>query len=175
MAEASVFRRPDRTEAVEYFFRYIEQVPGDDVRRILEAQTPEGLAQFKQITEERSLYRYAPDKWSIRQVLSHVNDTERVFAYRVLWFARGFEGALPGFDQTVGAAGAEADSRSWDSHVDEFVAVRRATTTLLESLPDAAWDRRGVASGNAASVRGFAFVIAGHSAHHLAILRERYL
>lgn len=169
---------PDRTEAAEYYFRYIDQVrlaPGQDIAAFLSAQGDDAAAAFTSISEDRSMHRYAPEKWSIRQVLSHVTDTERVFVYRALWFARGFDSPLPSFDEGAAAAAAGADARSWASHVEEFRAVRAATVTLFKNLPDEAWGRRGVASGQAVSVRALAFITAGHVAHHLGVLRERYL
>jgi len=114
---------PDRTEAAEYYFRYIDQVrlaPGQDIAAFLSAQGDDAAAAFTSISEDRSMHRYAPEKWSIRQVLSHVTDTERVFTYRALWFARGFDSPLPSFDEGAAAAAAGADARSWASHVEEF-------------------------------------------------------
>src|ERR1700723_3518473 len=116
--------RPQNTEAAPYYFTYIDQVAGDDIASIIERQLVDSLALFAGISEEASRKRYAPDKWSIRQVLNHVTDTERAFAFRALWFARGFEAPLPGYDQNIAAAGAEADSVSWDAHVEEFRQVR---------------------------------------------------
>jgi hypothetical protein len=166
---------PDRTEAAEYYFTYIDKVPGGNICDILDAQSGETLALLGGISEEQSLHRYAPDKWSIRQVVSHINDTERLFAFRALWFARGFDTPLPSFDQTVAIAGADADARPLRSHADEFRAVRAATLVLFRTLPAEAWMKRGVASGNPFTVRALAYISAGHVAHHNAILREKYL
>lgn len=166
---------PDRTEAAEYYFTYIDQVPAGDICGVLEAQLAETLALLHDVSEERSLVRYAPDKWSIRQVLSHMNDTERLFVFRALWFARGFDTALPSFDQNVAVSTAGADERPWRSHVDEFRAVRAATLAFFQGLPADAWPRRGVASGNPFTVRALAYLSAGHVSHHANILRERYL
>ena len=166
---------PDRTEAAEYFYMYIDQVDAGDIRATLDSQSSDTLALLRSISEEDSRHRYAPDKWSIRQVASHINDTERVFAFRALWFARGFEDPLPSYDQNVAIAVAEADERSWSSHIEEFSAVRSATRTLFENLPAHAWDRRGVASGNSFTVRALAYITAGHVTHHTSILRQRYL
>lgn len=165
---------PDTTEAAEYYFTYIDQVGGGDIRQILEAQAGETLEVLRDISEERSRHRYAPDKWSIKQVLSHVNDTERAFVFRALWFARGFDSPLPSFDQNIAIAGAAADKRSWNSHLVEFEAVRAATLTFFQNLPAEAWLRRGVASGNTFTVRALAYITAGHVTHHVRILRERY-
>jgi DinB superfamily len=167
--------KPERGEVDDYYFTYIDKVPEGDIRRIVAAQAGEALAFLESIPDEKTLHRYAPGKWSIRDVLAHVNDTERLFAYRAFWFARGFDTALPSFDQDVAARTAGADVRAWQSHLDEFRAVRAATVALLDSLPDEAWGRAGVASGYPFTVRGLAYITAGHVAHHLGVLRDRYL
>jgi DinB family protein len=167
--------RPGADEAAAYYFRYIDQVPGDDVVGLLAAQLEETMPLLSGISEERSLHRYAPEKWSIRQVLNHVSDGERVFVYRALWFARGFDTPLPSFEQEISAAGAKADEVPWTRHVEEFHGVRLATLSFFRNLPAEAWDRSGVASGNPFTVRALAYIVAGHLAHHTAILRERYL
>jgi hypothetical protein len=167
---------PDRTEADEYYFTYIDKVPRDaDVRRLLETQLDEMTALLNGISDEKSMHRYAPGKWSIRESVSHINDTERVFTYRALWFARGFDLPLPSFDQDIAVAGSSADTRGWRPHVDEFRAVRGASIQLFRNMPDEAWDRRGIASGKEFSVRALAYMTVGHVTHHLQILRERYL
>jgi hypothetical protein len=167
--------RPGPSEAAAYYFTYIDQVAGADPQAVMAAQVNELAPPFAGISEEQSLHRYAPDKWSIRQLLSHITDTERVFSYRALWFARGFDGPLASFDQTVAAAGAAADRVAWSKHVAEFRAVREATMALFANLQPEAWSRSGIASDNRVTVRALAFIIAGHTAHHVRILRERYL
>lgn len=167
--------RPLETEAAPYYFTYIDQVVGEDIASIIESQLDESLDLFGRISNESSLHRYAPDKWSIRQVLNHVTDTERAFAFRALWFARGFDAPLPGYDQNIAAAGAGADSVSWPAHVEEFRRVRLSTISLFRNLPAEGWMRSGIASDNPFTVRAMAFIIAGHAAHHVAVLRERYL
>ncbi len=166
---------PDRTEAAEYYFRYIEQVGAGDIRGILDAQTGEVLALLRGISEEQSRFRYAPGKWSVREVVNHLSDAERLFTFRAFWFARGHDAPLPSFDQDSANAAARADDRTWRSHVDEFAAVRSATTSFYRDLAEDAWRRRGVASGNPVSVRALAWIIAGHVNHHVAVLKERYL
>jgi hypothetical protein len=168
-------KRPSGTEAAEYYFTYIDQVPDGEIRATLRSQTSETLALLRSISEDDSLKRYAPDKWSIREVVSHINDTERAFAFRALWFARGFEDPLPSYDQNIAIATADANDRSLSSHIDEFMAVRSATQALFDNLPEHAWSRRGIASGNPFTVRAMAFITAGHVTHHVRILRERYL
>jgi hypothetical protein len=167
--------RPQNTEAAPYYFTYIDQVAGDDIASIIERQLVDSLALFAGISEEASLHRYAPDKWSIRQVLNHITDTERAFAFRALWFARGFDAPLPGYDQNIAAAGAKADKIYWAAHIEEFRRVRLSTISLFRHLPPDAWMRSGVASDNPFTVRAMAYIIAGHVTHHVTILHERYL
>lgn len=168
--------RPDRSEAAEYYFTYIDRVPdGIDICRILEDQLPETLALLQGISDERSRHRYAPDKWSIREVVGHLSDTERMFVFRALWFARGFDTPLPSFDQNVAIVAARSDDIPWSSLVDELESVREATLAFFRHLPAEAWTRRGIASGNPFTVRALAYVAAGHVIHHSTILRERYL
>ena len=167
--------RPEKSEAGAYYFNYIDQVPGTDVSAVLAAQLEECAALFSGISEEKSLYRYARDKWSIRQSLNHVTDTERVFAVRALWFARGLDSPLPSYDQNIAASGAAADAIPWAAHVEEFGHVRRASIALFRNMPKDAWMRTGIASDNRFTVRAMAFITAGHWAHHLKILREKYL
>jgi hypothetical protein len=167
--------RPERSEAAPYYFNYIDQVADGDICDILERQRGELLELLRGIPDDRSTLRYAADKWSIREVVGHLNDTERLFAFRAFWFARGFDTPLPSFDQGVAAAAAGADARTWASLVDEFDTARRATLSLFRNLPADAWDRRGTASDNPFSVRALAWIAAGHVEHHSAILRDRYL
>ena len=167
---------PDKSEAAEYYFKYIEQAPqGGDIRLALETQLNETMSLFSGISEEKSLHRYAPDKWSIRQVVSHLSDTERLFVFRAMWFARGLDSPLPSFDQDIVIQRARADTRSWRDLIEEFRAVRAATIPFFASVADDAWDRRGIASGYSFTVRALAYITTGHVAHHVNILRERYL
>ena len=167
--------RPGPTEAAAYYFTYIDRIPHDDILGVMEAQPDDVGRILTSISEEKSLHRYAPEKWSIRQVLSHINDTDRAFAFRALWFGRDFHDPLPGFDQNIGVNAARADEYVWASHVAEFRDVRRATLALFRKLPSEAWRRSGVASGSLVTVNALAYMIAGHVAHHVAILQERYL
>jgi uncharacterized damage-inducible protein DinB len=166
---------PERTETAEYYFTYIDQVPAGDICETLRAQLPETLALLREIPDDKSLYRYASDKWSIRELLSHLNDTERLFVSRAFWFARGFDTPLPSFDQNIAVSAAAADARSWSSHIEYFGAIRAATLTFFDNLPAEAWDRRGIASENPFTVRSLAYIAAGHVIHHTKVLRERYL
>ena len=167
--------RPHETEAAKHFHPYIDQVPGDDALTVIESQLAESLALFATIDEEKSKHRYEDGKWSVRELLNHVTDTERAFAFRALWFSRGFTTPLPGYDQDIAAAGAGADRVAWAAHVEEFRTVRESTIALFRNMPAEGWTRSGVANNNPVSVRALAFIIAGHVTHHVKILRERYL
>jgi uncharacterized damage-inducible protein DinB len=167
--------RPRSDEAAPYYFTYINQVTTDDPLRAIEGQFEKYLPLLSSISEEKSLHRYAPEKWSIRQVLNHITDTERAFAFRVLWFARGFDTPVASYDQNIAAAGAQADRISWSEHLEEFKRVRLASISLFRNLPPEAWMRGGIASDNFVTVRALAFIIAGHVIHHMEILRDRYL
>ena len=167
-------RRPGASEAIPYYSTYIERVKSDDILGFLKDQLGEYGAFFRRISEEKSLTRYEPGKWSVREVLGHITDTERVFAFRGLWFARGFESPLPSFDQDVGVRESRAHSRPWAALVEELRDTRAATVAQFAGLPPEAWQREGIASGNRFSVNAIAYIIGGHLAHHAAILRERY-
>jgi hypothetical protein len=167
--------RPQEDEAAPYYFTYIHRIAGDDILGVLEVQWEESLKFVPTISEEKSLHRYASEKWSIRQVLNHITDTERTTAFRALWLARGFESPLPSYDQITAASAARADSVSWAAHVEEFQHVRRSTISLFRNMPSDAWLRSGIASDNRFTVRALAYIIAGHFVHHVALLRERYL
>jgi hypothetical protein len=166
---------PDRTEAADYYFTYIDKVPAGNVLDLLDAQTQPVLDLFRSISDEKSLSRYAPDKWSIRDVVNHLSDAERLFVFRAFWFARGFDSPLPSFDQNIAVNTARADDRPWSDLVGEFAAVREATRTFFRSLPSDAWMRRGVATEKVFSVRALAYITVGHVTHHESIIRERYL
>jgi hypothetical protein len=167
--------RPTPDEADKYYFTYIDKVAGQDPLRSIENQLDQFSPWLRRISEEKSNFRYASDKWSIKQVLNHISDTERAFAFRVLWFARGFEEPLPGFDQEIASAGAKADDIAWSAHVEEFTRVRVGTISLFRNLPKTAWLRKGVASGLPFTVRALGFIIPGHVEHHMRILKEKYL
>lgn len=167
--------RPERAEAASYYFRYIDLVREDDPVAALAHQMEDALALFSGISGEHSLRRYAPGKWSVRELLGHINDTERVFAYRALWFARGLETALPSFDQDAAVRGATADDVAWAALIDEFRHVRSATIDLFQNLPEDAWSRGGIASEKYVTVRALAFLICGHAIHHGRLVQERYL
>jgi len=168
-------QRPQSAEAAPYYFTYIDKVPGADVIEVLESQLDELPTFLGAIWEEKSLHRYAPEKWSVRESWGHVNDCERMFLLRAFWFARGFDTPLPSFDQNTAVAAAGSDQVSWARHIEEFRSVRQGTLTFFRNLPVEAWYRTGVASGNPFTVRALAYITAGHVVHHRRILEERYL
>ena len=163
----------NETEAAPYYFRYINLISDGNILGILESQLNQALLFLKEISEEKSLYRYAPGKWSIRQVINHVNDVERVFVFRALWFARGFGLPLPGFDQELSSS--KADEIPWSRHIEEFRTIRLATLAFFGNLTPDEWSRTGVADDKPFTVNALAYIIAGHQTHHQNVLRERYL
>lgn len=167
--------RPASNEAAPYYFTYIDRVETDDVLGALETQLGETIEFLSCVSEEKSLHRYAPGKWSLRELLSHVNDTERLFVFRALWFARGFEAPLPSFDQNIAVSSSGADAISWKDLVTEFRSIRVSTLAFFRSLPADAWNRSGIASDNPFTVRALAFITAGHVTHHVDVIRQFYL
>jgi hypothetical protein len=166
--------RPAPDEAAPYYFTYIDKVPDGDVRELLVTQRSAVQRRAQTITDVQSLERYAPGKWSIREVMNHLADCERLFLARAFWFARGFDSPLPSFDQQVAVAAARADETPWADLVADFDAARASTISFFNALPPAVWDRRGVASDNPFTVRALAYIAVGHVTHHLATLEERY-
>jgi len=168
-------RRPDPSEYAPYYSRYVDLVKNENVIETLEKQLNETHGFLRGISESKSLHRYASDKWTIRQVLNHVNDTERVFVFRAFWFARAFSEPLPAFDQDTCVEVSGANDVPWTDHMEEFRRIRLATVSLFRNLPKDAWARTGIASNNPFTVRALAYITAGHVAHHAAIIRDRYL
>jgi DinB family protein len=166
--------RPAPTEYAPYYGHYVDLV-GDDLLGELRRTGEATHRLLGTLPESRGDFRYAPDKWSVKEVLGHVVDGERVFAYRALWFARRDATPVPGFDQDAWVPSGDFTRRTLRSLLDEHHAVRAATLALFENLPEEAWERAGIANDLRMSVRALAFVIAGHEAHHQGILRERYL
>jgi hypothetical protein len=168
-------RRPGRDETDSYFYRYIDRIDSDDVLAVLERQLAESAGFFATIPEEKTLYAYAPGKWTIRQVVNHISDCERLFVARAFWFARGFDSALPSFSSDLSAETAGANDVPWKAHLEEFEAVRRSTLAFFRNLPAEAWDRVGRTVEYPFTVRSLAYIAAGHFDHHRAILKDRYL
>jgi uncharacterized damage-inducible protein DinB len=177
MSHVHVIRttRPEPTEYAPYYGRYVGLVPNGDIVETLSTQLDATLRLLRSLPEEKGDARYAPGKWSVREVIGHVVDAERIFTYRALRFARADETALASFDENAFVSNASFNDRTLGSLLDEFEAVRRASVLLFAAMNATEWMRRGVASGNPMSVRAAAWVTAGHEVHHLDILRTRYL
>lgn len=167
--------RPGADEYAPYYQPYVALVPEGGIVGILARQIDETIALFSGLTEAQADHAYAEGKWTIKEVVGHLSDSERVFAYRALRFARGDTTELAGFDENVYVPAGEFGGRPFTELLEELMVVRRATVALLGGLPEAAWTRRGRASGTEVSVRALATIIAGHELHHRAILSERYL
>jgi len=168
--------RPEPSEYVPYYQTYISKVPPKgDLLTVLEDQRRETQHLLAGLSDAKALHRYAPGKWSIKEVVGHVTDSERVFGYRALVFGRGDENPLPGFDEKAWVPAGRFDARSLTDLAAELDAVRRATIALFSGLNAEALARRGTANNAPISVRALAWIIAGHERHHVAILRERYL
>lgn len=167
--------RPSPNEHAQFYAKYIARVPAGDIVEILRDQIAETASFLRRIPDERTVTGYAPGKWTIRDIVGHVADTERIMGYRALRFARGDETPVPGFDENTYVPTAEASSREMDDLVRELEIVRAATVALFTGLPADAWRRTGRANGTPVTVRALAAIIAGHERHHMAIIRERYL
>lgn len=166
--------RPGDDEFLAYYARYVDRVPDGDVLDHLAGQIGEVREHLGALSEEQAGFRYAPGKWSVREVLGHMMDVERVMSHRALRFARADATPLPGFDENTWIAPAGFDGRSLGSLLDEAEAVRAATLALFRNLPDEAWSRGGEANGAHVTVRALAWIIAGHERHHLTLIEERY-
>jgi Mycothiol maleylpyruvate isomerase N-terminal domain. len=167
--------RPGADEYGGHFGTYIEQTPEGDLIEVLARQGEETAALLRGLTEEQALHRYAPGKWSLKEVFGHIADNERIMSYRLLRIARGDTTPLPGYDQDILVPGGSFDSWTVRQLADDYSSVRQATLTLLRGLSEEAWLRKGTASNTAISVRALACVISGHELHHLRIVKERYL
>ena len=168
-------QRPGPDEYAEWYQKYIERVPADDIRAILRVQLGATLALLRPLTEQQGAFRYGPDKWTIKQVVGHLIDAERIFAYRAMRVARADQTPLPGFDESSYAVEGGFDERTLESLLRELEAARASTAALFDNLPGRAWERRGIANDKPVSVRALAYTIAGHELHHREILVERYL
>jgi hypothetical protein len=167
--------RPDTAELPEYQIAYISKVTGDDIMTFFRQQLEAASNTFRIIAEAKGNYRYAPDKWTVKELIGHVIDSERVFAYRALSLSRNDSTALPGFDQDPWARHANHGSVPMKELADEFESVRRSSIHLFRHLDPAAWKRRGTANNNPITVHALAYLIGGHTEHHLEILESRYL
>jgi len=167
--------RPLKNEYSPYYKTYIQLVPEGDLITILEEQLATTLQLLSPVREEQWDYRYAPGKWTLKDVIGHIIDNERVMSYRLLRIARGDNTPLPGYDQDEFMKNDPFQSVTLPDLLEDYTAVRRSTITLLQLLPQQAWERLGSANGTILSARALACIIAGHELHHLAIIKERYL
>ena len=167
-------QRPAAGEYADFYKKYIELITGDEIVATLEVQRLQTLQLFAGRSERDGNFRYGPDKWTVKESLGHVNDTERIFAYRALRIARGDQTPLSGFEQDDYVKAGGFAERSLTSLVEEFAAVRAASVALYRSLGEEAWSRRGTANKNEVTVRALAYITAGHELHHRRILEERY-
>lgn len=168
-------QRPEPAEYAPYYERYISLVPEDDVTAALAAQPDEIRSLFADVPEEKGGYAYADGKWTIKELLSHVIDGERIFAYRALRISRGDKTPIEGFEQDDYIATSNANNRTFNDLVDEFALERQANLHLINNISDAGSQQMGTASDNPVSARAIAYIMAGHVRHHIGILKKRYL
>ncbi len=166
---------PDASEHAPYYGRYTSLVANGDIVDTLERQCPETIALLSPLSDEQANYRYAPGKWSIKEMLGHVVDTERIFAYRALRIARNDQTPIEGFEQDDYVRGANFSECRFKDMLEEFTCVRRASVLLFQQLSTEAWLRHGTASQMGVSVRALAYIIAGHEIYHRNALKEKYL
>jgi uncharacterized damage-inducible protein DinB len=172
---ASISGRPDPSEFAPYAQAYVDLVDGADIEKALPAQLHSTVRSLEAISDASAgTYSYAPGKWTVKEILGHIIDTERIFAYRVLCLARGDATALPGFEQEDYVKTSGANGRPLPDLVSELQSVRQSTISLLAALPEDAWTRRGTVNGYSVTVRGLAFHMAGHELHHLRIVNDKY-
>ena len=166
--------RPGPGEYAPFYAGYVSLVPEPDALAVLTAQPSELLALAARVPAEREQHRYAPGKWSVREVFGHLTDGERVFGYRAFCISRGDQSALPGFDEQSYIAGSDYDGVPLAQLASDFAALRQSNLSVLRRLPADAWARGGTANGTPVTVRALAFIMAGHVRHHLGVLRDRY-
>jgi len=159
----------------KYFENYIKLVDADTVNEATIKYSTSVINFFRNIPKEKVTFRYAEGKWSLKEVLLHVTDTERIFSYRALRIARGDKTSLPGFDENVFAAASNADSRTWESILEEFEAVRKSTDLLLQSFSEKQLDQSGVTNELPTTTKAIGLIVYGHILHHINIVKERYL
>ena len=167
--------RPSPDEFPSFYAGYVSQVPDGEVVEALIGGAEIAAALLHDLSEDQAERAYAPGKWTLKEVLLHCADAERIFAYRALRIARGDQTPLPGWDENAYAPMSDANARSLDSLMNELESVREASVTLFEGLSEAAWSRSGNANGKSVTVRALAWITAGHLLHHLAVIQDRYL
>ncbi len=167
--------KPSPTSHSVYFQKYIDEVPEENLQAAFQKQSSIITEFLHSITEEKSGYAYAPGKWTGKELLQHITDTERIFAYRGLCIARNEKNSLPGFDENDYAAASNANNRSWKDLAEEFLIVRKSTEALFNSFATEILGRSGISNNNPMSVSSTGFITIGHVYHHIKIFNERYL
>ena len=167
--------RPDLSRVPEFYHNYINQVAEDELLPALKNNTGSFVSFVKQIPVEKRDYRYAEGKWTVKELIQHLIDAERIFSYRALRFARKDNTPLPGFNENSFADHAKADKRNWDDLVNEFQAVRNATEILFDSFDNEQLESEGTSNNHSIYVRAIGFICAGHCIHHMRVIKERYL
>ncbi len=167
--------RPKSGDYASFYETYVSKIKSDDIVSVLKNSFPENLTFLKGIPPEKWDYQYAAGKWTIKEILVHIIDAERIFSNRALRIARNDKTPLPGFDQDAYAPYMEANERNINALIEEYESVRKASLTLFKNLTDQMWQRDGLASGTHITVLAIAYIIAGHEAHHFGVIRERYL
>ncbi|WP_062239710.1 DinB family protein [Fictibacillus sp. FJAT-27399] len=166
--------KPDTNEYNSYYEKYIKALPEQDIVNLLEEQAKETRQLVQNLTEQQGLFRYGPYKWSIKEVIGHMTDTEGIMGFRLLSIARGDKGMLPGFDENAYVEQTYFDRQPLSELLQQAQVVRQSTILLIKSIDEETWTRRGNANGSDVTVRAIAYIIAGHEKHHLGILKERY-
>jgi uncharacterized damage-inducible protein DinB len=170
-----MLQRPLKDEYPDYYLPYIELVPTGDFVKLLQDNLKEVVTLFKDLSEEEALSRYAPGKWSVKEVLGHITDTERIMSYRLLRVSRGDQTPLAGFNETDYVEAAQTNSLPMEAILQDFITTRNATISLIQNTPKEAWANIGNANGMKITTRAIAYIIAGHQLHHCKLVRERYL
>jgi hypothetical protein len=173
--EKCMLTRPNKEEYPSYYEDYIKLVPSGEMVSILEENLSKTISLFQSMTEANGEFRYAPNKWTIKEVLGHMTDTERIMSARLLRFGRGDSTPIPGFNENIYVNGANFNERPLKSLLEEFMVTRNATIALIKYMPEEAWLRKGLANNYENTTRAIAYMIAGHEMHHCQIIRDRYL
>jgi len=168
-------KQPKKEEYAAYYHTYVDKVPEGEIVKILKSQSDRMKRLLKNVSKKKSLYRYAPGKWSVREIIGHLIDSERVMAYRAMRFARNDQTDLPGFDENDYVRHSNYNEIKLKDLVDEFCALRKSTSIMFKNFTDEISLRGGRANGNSFTVRSMAYIMAGHVNHHLGIIKERYL
>lgn len=170
-----MIKRPANDEFSSYYLPYVNSVPEGDIVSILGQQLEDTKLLLESVSEEQGQFRYGEGKWSIKEVIGHMTDTEQIMAYRLLCIARGETVSLPGFDEKQYVAHATFNDQSMEELINHFSIIRKSTLALMASFDDASWLRKGLANNTEVTVRGVAYIIAGHAMHHCQIIKARYL